>query len=112
MNKNADSELTREVKNKVVMLWVLTLFFGVIAGFLFHRFGSKDPYIQEQSKEALNWSITTLIGLMLAIILSFVLGTFLIPIVGVVHFIFCLKGAVASGMDERFHVPFAIRLVK
>ena len=115
MIKNDDTEpndVSQQVKNKVTLMWILSVFFSFIPGLLLYRFKKSDPYIQAQSREALNWSVTTLVGILIATLLSFVVGSFLIPLVGVVHFVFCLKGAVAAWLDEDYHVPIAWRWVK
>ncbi|MDZ4057146.1 MAG: DUF4870 domain-containing protein [Polynucleobacter sp.] len=72
-----------------------------------------DAYIQEQSKEALNWSITAIIGYVAGMILTFILiGIFLILAVGLCHLIFCIMGAVATSSGKNFRVPFTLRLIK
>ncbi len=106
------AEMSRKAKSKVTAMWVLTVFFSFVPGLLLYRFQKSDHYIQQQSREALNWSVTTLAGILIAIVLSFLVGSFLIPVVGVIHFVFCLKGAVASWMDEDYRVPWAWRWVK
>ena len=72
-----------------------------------------DPYAIDQSKEALNWSITAIIGYCAGIILTFILiGVLVMFVVGICHLVFCIMGAIAGSSGKPFRVPFAIRLVK
>lgn len=106
-------EKSQESKNMTLLMWVGTLFFGFIPGLVLFLIKKEDSYIQEQSKEALNWSITSLIGYAIGFVLSFILiGILVFPIVGICHLIFCIMGAIATSKGKEFRVPFAIRLVK
>ena len=107
------STVSQEAKNVALLAWLGTLCFGFISGLLFYLLKNDDAYAQEQSKEALNWSITTMIGYAVAGVLSIiVIGLALFPIIGICHLVFCIMGAVAASKGESFRVPFAIRLIK
>ena len=94
-------------------MWIGTLFFGFLPGLIFYLIKKDDPYIQDQSKEALNWSITTVIGYVVGFILTFiVIGIFVLIVLGICHLVFCIMGAVAASNGKPFRVPFAIRLMK
>jgi uncharacterized protein len=100
-------------KNMALLTWVLTLFFGFIPGLIVYLVKKDSVYIQDQSKEALNWSITAIFAYIIAFILAFiVIGIFLIPIIAICHLVFCILGAVATSKGNKFRVPFAIRLIK
>ncbi len=108
-----NEEISQKAKNIVIFIWIATVFFGFLPGLFFYLTKKEDDYIQAQAKEALNWSITTTIGLVISLILSLVtIGSFLMPIIGVCHLIFCLKAALAAWLDADFRLPFALRLVK
>jgi hypothetical protein len=107
MSNNQDS------KNMALLIWILTIFFGFIPSLIMYLVKKDDAYIQSQSKEALNWSITTFLLFIVASILTFiVIGAFLFPIIGLCNLIFCIMGAVATSKGDDFSVPFAIRLIK
>lgn len=107
------STVSQEARNLALLAWIGTFFFGFIAGLLFYLLKNDDAYAQDQSKEALNWSITTMIGYAVAGLLSvIVIGLFLFPVIGICHLIFCIMGAVAASKGESFRAPFAIRLIK
>jgi uncharacterized protein len=106
-------EISQDSKNIALMTWVGTLFFGFIPGLVIYLVKKDDPYIQDQAKEALNWSITAIIAYFAGVILTFILiGILVFIVMGVCHLIFCIMGAVGSASGKKFRVPFAIRLIK
>ncbi len=106
-------EATQESRNISLLVWIGTLFFGFIPGLIVYLIKKDDAYIQDQSKEALNWSITAIIGYFAGLILTFILvGVLVMAVVGIAHLVFCIMGAIASSKGAPFRVPFAIRLVK
>ncbi|MGK0441410.1 MAG: putative Tic20 family protein [Pseudohongiellaceae bacterium] len=111
---NAETDgLAQDSKNMAVLNWIGTIFFGFIPGLILYLVKSDDKYVNEQSKEALNWSITLLIAYACAFVLSFVvIGIFLFPIIGLCHLIFCIMGAISASKGERYRLPFALRLIK
>ena len=113
MSNESSIEAGQESKNLATLLWVGTLFLGFIPGLVVYLVKKDDPYIQDQAKEALNWSITAGCAYVLALFLMIiVIGAFLVPVIGVTHIVFCVMGAVAASNGKGFRVPFAVRLVK
>jgi hypothetical protein len=103
----------QESKNMALLIWILTIFFNFIPGLIMYLVKKDDAYIQSQSKEALNWSITAFLLSILASILTFVaIGALLYPVIALCHLIFCIMGAIATSKGNDFSVPFAIRLIK
>jgi uncharacterized protein len=102
----------KESKNTAVLIWIGTLFLGFIPSLIIYLVKRDDPYILDQSKEALNWSITAAIGYVAAIILTFVLIGFLaFAALGICHLVFCVMGAMGASNGKAFRVPFALRLI-
>jgi len=111
--ENTGVEVNQDSKNLGLLIWILTLFFGFIPGLIFFLTKKDDAYVYEQSKEALNWSITVIIGYVAGAILSLILiGIFVIIAVGIAHLVFCIMGAIATSNGKSFRAPFAIRLIK
>ena len=101
-----------ESRNIAVLVWIGTIFFGFIPGLIVYLIKKDDPYVLDQSKEALNWSITAIIGWFAGVILTFVLiGVLVFIVVGICQLVFCILGAVAASNGKPYRVPFAIRLV-
>ena len=82
-----------------------------------------EPLPLDQSKEALNWSITAILGYMgclmmtgmFAMSFNFILMGLMSMVIAalfICHVVFCVMGVIASAKLEKFRVPFAIRLIK
>ena len=71
-------QVSQDSKNLALLLWIGTLFFGFIPGLVLYLVKKDDPYIVDQSKEALNWSITVFIGTLVGGILCIILIGFLV----------------------------------
>ncbi len=103
----------QESKNMALLIWIGTIFFGFIPGLVFYLVKKDDPYVVNQAKEALNWSITALIGYAIGGLLTVILiGVFVLLALGICHLIFCIMGAVACSNGKDFKVPYTLRLVK
>lgn len=114
MQNEISADLKQESKNIVVMIWIGTIFLGFIPGLIVYLVKKDDPYILDQSIEALNWSITAIIAYVAGLVLTVILiGVFVILAVGICHLVFCIMGALAASNGKSgFRVPFAIRLIK
>ena len=105
--------VAQDSRNTAVLIWIGTIFLGFIPGLIVYLVKKDDPYVVEQAKAALNWSITALIGYVAGVILTFLLiGALVMLAVGICHLIFCIMGAIAGSKGENFRVPFALRLIK
>jgi uncharacterized protein len=105
--------VSQDSKNLALLLWLGTIFFGFIPGLIMYLVKKDDAYVLDQSKEALNWSITALIGYVAGMILAIiVIGVFVMFAVGICHLVFCILGIVAATSGKPFRVPFALRLIK
>ena len=113
MENEVPGAVSQDSKNIALLTWIGTIFFGFIPGLIFYLIKKDDPYIQSQSKESLNWSITAAIGYFAGLLLTFIfIGVLVIFAVGICHLVFCIMGAVSASKGNDFKVPFAIRLIK
>jgi hypothetical protein len=104
---------SQDSKNIALLIWIGTIFFGFIPSLIVYLVKKDDAYVTDQAKEALNWSITATIAYFIAWISVFLLiGLLLLPLLGIVHLVFCIMGAVGASNGSPFRVPFAIRLIK
>ena len=105
--------VSQDSRNIALLIWIGTIFFGFIPGLIVYLIKKDDPYVVDQSKEALNWSITAIIGYFAGVILTFILiGLLVMLAVGICHLVFCILGAIAGSNGKPFRVPYAIRLIK
>lgn len=106
-------QVSQDAKNLALLLWIGTLFFGFIPALILYLVKKDDDYINDQSKEALNWSITAILGYVAGVLLMVILiGFLVIAAVGIVHLVFCIMGVIATSSGQAFRVPFALRLIK
>jgi uncharacterized Tic20 family protein len=104
---------SQDSRNVAVLVWVGTIFFGFIPGLIVYLIKKDDAYVLDQSKEALNWAITAVIGYFAGVILTFILiGVLVFVVVGICHLVFCVMGAIAASNGKPYRAPFAIRLIK
>ncbi len=109
----ADRPPTQDSKNLALLCWVGSTVLFFIPGLAFYLVKKEDAYVQDQAKEALNWTITSMLLIGGGQILMFVLiGFLLVPAAWICHLIFCIMGAVAVSDGKHFRVPFALRLIK
>ena len=109
----SDAVINQDSKNIALLNWIGTLFFGFIPGLVLFFIKKDDPYVYDQAKEALNWSITAIIGYIFGVLLTFVLiGVLVLFAVGFAHLVFCVMGAIGASSGKQFRVPFAIRVIK
>jgi uncharacterized Tic20 family protein len=73
----------------------------------------EHPFIDEQGKEAVNFQITMFIAAFIsALLIFFVIGIFLLIIVGLLMTILPIVGAIKANDGEDFKYPFSIRFIK
>lgn len=107
------SEISQDSKTQALLMWILTIFFGFIPGLVFLLLKKDDDYVQNQAREALNWSVTAIFGYLIGFILSFIaVGALVIAAVTIATLVFCIMGALATSSGKPFRVPFAVRLIK
>ena len=58
--------IDQESRNMALLTWIGTLFFGFIPGLIIYLVKKDDAYVNDQAKEALNWSLTALMGYFMA----------------------------------------------
>lgn len=93
------------------LLGIVSGFVGALIIWLIKK--DQSTFVDEQGKEALNFQITMMIGVVGSWILMFVLiGMLLLPLLLIANLVFCILAAVAVSKGEHYKYPFAIRLLK
>lgn len=105
--------ISQDSKNIALLLWLGTIFFSFIPALIIYLLKTDDAYLADQSKEALNWSITAFIGGLIGGVLCLILIGFLVLFaIWVINIVFCIMGVIGASNGKLFRVPFAIRLIK
>ncbi|MBM5571493.1 MULTISPECIES: DUF4870 domain-containing protein [Deefgea] len=104
---------SNETNNIVLLIWLGTLFFGFIPSLIIYLVKKDDALVTDQAKEALNWSITVMLGYAIGAVLTLILiGVLVIGAVGLCNLVFCILGAVNASKGLPYRLPFNIRLLK
>lgn len=106
--------LTNDQRNMGLLIWIGSIFFGLVPSLILFFVKKDDPYVLDQAKEGLNLGITMFIGMFISGILAVVvIGFVLMLVLMIVNLVFCIKGAMAASRGQAgFRVPFALRLIK
>jgi uncharacterized protein len=73
----------------------------------------KMPALDPHGKEVVNWMISETIYMVVSIILVFfIIGIILLPVVALIGIIFPIIGAVKANNGEFWRYPMAIRFIK
>ena len=99
---------------------LLTHLSGIIAGFivpliiwLINKDKPEKSWLNDQSKEALNFQITLLIVYVIGVILSVILiGALINLLAWIACIVFSIIAGVAANKGEAYRYPFALRLIK
>ena len=99
---------------------LLTHLSGIILSFivplvvwLIHKDKPEKAFLIDQSKEALNFQITLLIGYVIGVVLSVILiGALLNFLLWIACIVFSIIAALKVNGGETYRYPFALRLVK
>jgi len=101
-------EISQDSRNLALLIWIGTIFLSFIPGLIVFLMKKEDEYVADQAREALNWSITVVIGYFTSLLLTIILiGPLLMFAIG-----FGVLGAIACSKGEQFQVPWAMRLIK
>ena len=102
-----------ESSNLALLLWIGTIFLFSLPSLVMFLMKKGDDYVADQVREALNWSITAIIGWAAGWLLTFFLiGPLVVWLVMVCNLVFSVMGALACSKGEQYRVPVALRLIK
>ena len=72
-----------------------------------------EPFVDDQGKEALNFQITVLIGLIVSGLLTFIcVGFFTAAAIAIGNIVLCIMAALKANEGETYRYPFTLRLIK
>ncbi|MFT6310117.1 MAG: putative Tic20 family protein [Porticoccus sp.] len=95
------------------LLAMITLGAGIIAPTVLWLIKKDESeFINEQGKEALNFSITVLLAWIVCIPFTFIIiGFAMMGIVLITWFIFAIIAALTASRGENYRYPFSLRLI-
>ena len=72
-----------------------------------------DPFVEEHSREALNFQISALIyGIVSALLILLIIGIFLLLALGIFVVVAAVVAAIKAANGDDFRYPLTIRLVR
>ena len=102
-----------ESRNLALLIWIGTIFLFSLPSLVMFLMKKGDDYVTDQVREALNWSITAIIGWAAGWLLTLILiGPLVVWAVTICNFVFSVMGALACSKGEKYRVPLALRLIK
>jgi uncharacterized Tic20 family protein len=103
----------QDSRNAAVIVWAGGILLGFIPALIMYLVKKDDAFVQDQSKEAMNWFITGFLAYLAGMVLMIVLiGILVIAAVAICHLVFCIMGAISASKGVRYRTPFALRLLK
>ncbi|GAB3561165.1 DUF4870 domain-containing protein [Spelaeicoccus albus] len=89
----------------IILGWIAPLIIWLV-------YKERSQFITGNTKEALNFQLTVLIGTIISALLTFVfIGAILWPLVWIANIVYCILGAVASNRGEAYRYPITIRMI-
>jgi uncharacterized Tic20 family protein len=102
-------------KNLAMLTHLSGFLFSIIVPlivWLINKDRSDKSYLVTESKEALNFQLTVLLGYVICWILTVILiGAFLHVVLWILNIVFCILAAVRVSQTGSYRYPFALRLV-
>jgi len=114
--ETAPSEISKDARSMALLCHLLGVFTSVIVPLVIWLLKKdEDAFIEDQSKEALNFQITIMLGYFIVGIVTFVtfgIGGILFPVLMIGNFVFGIIAALKSNEGIAYHYPLSLRLVK
>ena len=102
-------------KNLAMLTHLSGFLFSIIVPlivWLINKDRADKSYLVTESKEALNFQLTVLLGYVICWILTVILiGAFLHVVLWILNIVFCILAAVRVSQTGSYRYPFALRLV-
>ncbi len=93
------------------LLGIVLGFLGPLIIWLIKK--DEEPFVDDQGKEALNFQITVLIGILVSGVLMFVcVGFFTALAIAIANIVLCIMAGLKANEGEAYRYPFALRLIK
>jgi uncharacterized Tic20 family protein len=106
---------SQEERTGSMIAYILTALFGWLGGLIgWLVWKGKGSFAKDQTTEAFNFGLTTLIALVVLQILARFIPfvVYLIYLVVLAQLILGIMGAIAANKGESYRFPFSLRLIK
>src|SRR5205807_1859624 len=94
----------------------ITGIFGIlnwVGPLIFYTSRKDSPFIQDQSRQTLNWALTVIIGFVLGLATWCILiGIFIFIATFITNLVFCIIAAIKANQGIAYRFPFSIKFFK
>ncbi len=109
----APATASTDPKTIAALVHASAIFFGFLGPLVGYLVWPQDPFIRDHSRQALNFQITVLIGVVISIVLFFVIiGFFTMIGILIADFVLSILAAIAASKGERYSYPMTINFLK
>lgn len=110
-----EAAVSQEDRTLAMITHISGIFLGFIVPLIIWLVNKDKPeksFLIDQSKEALNFQITMMIGWVAAMVLSFLLiGFLLYPVLLIANIVFCILAGLKANQGIAYRYPVALRLI-
>ena len=110
-----EAAVSQEDRTLAMITHISGIFLGFIVPLIIWLINKDKPeksFLIDQSKEALNFQITMMIGWVAAMVLSFLLiGFLLYPVLLIANIVFCILAGLKANQGIAYRYPVALRLI-
>ena len=100
-------------QNIAVIMWIATLFLGFIPSLIVYLLYTDKPFIRQHSIAGLNFSITSILVLIIVYVMSlFLIGFLFFPFLFIWVLYVCIKGAIVASRQQTFNPPLTFKFLK
>ncbi|HEX4795191.1 MAG TPA: DUF4870 domain-containing protein [Humisphaera sp.] len=100
----------------MAMICHITGIFGIlnwVGPLIFYTSRKDSPFIQDQSRQTLNWALTVIIGFVLGLATWCILiGIFIFIATFITNLVFCIIAAIKANQGIAYRFPFSIKFFK
>lgn len=105
--------VNQESKNLAILIWLGSLLFSFIPGFIVLLVKNDDPWLREQAKENVNFCISYLLYFIGATMLAVILiGGLIFLFLMLGYVVFTLIATVKASEGGQYQVPYIFRVLK
>ena len=104
--KPVPETISASTKNQMIILWILSIFFGFIPAVIYYFVSKDDAEFHEECRKALNVQLVSLIGYIASFILCLiVIGRLGVVFISVYYYGNIIVGLIAAAKGQKFK-PF------
>ncbi len=112
--EHVSEEVSKDAKNMAMLCHLLAIFTGFVAPLIIWLIKKdEEPFVDQQGKEALNFQITVILAMFVAVPLTFIcIGIPLLCVIPIMDIVFCIIASIKASNGVAYRYPISLRLLK